>query len=66
MNNPSKKWHKPELIVISRSNPEEMVLAWCKGSQGDYYNSMVGGCALQETFFDNHWWCSDCRQGANS
>jgi hypothetical protein len=66
MDNLKKKWQKPELIVIARSNPEEMVLAWCKGIGGDYYNSLVGGCAEQQIFQDNHWWCSDCRQGANS
>lgn len=26
-----KKWDKPELIVLVRGKPEEMVLAQCKG-----------------------------------
>jgi len=27
-----KDWKKPELIILSRSNPEEAVLAFCKSS----------------------------------
>jgi hypothetical protein len=27
-----KKWSKPKLMVLARSNPEEMVLAGCKGN----------------------------------
>lgn len=26
----SKKWSRPELIVLARSNPEEAVLTFCK------------------------------------
>jgi hypothetical protein len=26
-----KQWQKPELIVLTRNNPEERVLAGCKG-----------------------------------
>ncbi len=28
---PKKQWQQPELVVLTRSNPEEMVLAACKG-----------------------------------
>ena len=27
------EWHKPELVVLVRSRPEEAVLRACKGSQ---------------------------------
>jgi hypothetical protein len=27
-----KKWTKPKLVVLARSNPEEMVLIPCKGN----------------------------------
>ena len=30
----SKKWHKPELIVLVRSNSEELVLTHCKTESG--------------------------------
>lgn len=26
-----KKWSKPKLVILARANPEEMVLALCKG-----------------------------------
>jgi hypothetical protein len=30
MSQKKKRWHRPELIVLVRSNPEEMVLINCK------------------------------------
>ena len=29
-----KPWKKPELITLTRSNPEESVLAFCKNAAG--------------------------------
>lgn len=33
-----KRWKKPELIIISRSNPEEYVLFACFGTRGPLGN----------------------------
>ena len=30
----TRTWHKPELVVLVRSNPEESVLNACKGTSG--------------------------------
>ncbi len=43
-----KTWEKPELIVLVRSNAEELVLTHCKTESG-------GGSALA---VDNHHGCS--------
>jgi hypothetical protein len=50
---PKKPWHKPELIVIIRSNPEENVLLGCKyedvssqGPSGHKCNNNGKGCHL--------------------
>jgi len=49
-----KEWQKPQLIVMTRSKPEESVLTYCKGGEitgaggsGCYYGgygSDVGYC----------------------
>ena len=34
MTTANKMWHKPEMIVLVRSNPEEAVLTPCKTTTG--------------------------------
>ncbi len=29
-----KKWNKPELIILARSRPEEVILSFCKTNVG--------------------------------
>lgn len=57
-----KTWEKPELIVLSRHNPEEAVLTTCK-----YYH--VGPAAEQnhndECFWDI-WVCNLCLSSSES
>jgi hypothetical protein len=50
-------WHPPELIVVTRGQPEEAVLAACKGSQ------VLDGpeAAFQRCFV----WGSACAGGCN-
>jgi hypothetical protein len=42
-----KKWEKPELLILVRNHPEEMILVVCKeeGSAIDTY-MVAGGCAF--------------------
>lgn len=48
MKNTSKSlWHKPEMIVLVRSNPEEAVLTGCKTATGG--GPQAGGSANQCT-----------------
>jgi hypothetical protein len=53
-----KKWQKPELVVLTRSNPEEVVLAACKtgASSGTGGPGYTQACCLQ---FMNCSICSD-------
>jgi hypothetical protein len=39
-----KTWSKPELIVLIRSNPEEMVLTTCKASSGSWVSGSFTNC----------------------
>lgn len=44
------KWMRPELLVLTRSNPEEMVLAVCKGDLTTLSPSKKNaGCKQQGT-----------------
>lgn len=38
-----KAWMEPELIVLTRSEPEEAVLTGCKGSWGNSTAGNAGG-----------------------
>ncbi len=40
----AKPWSKPELTVLTRNNPEEMVLADCKGSGNVLPVGVYGNC----------------------
>lgn len=55
---PQTRWVKPELIVLTRSKPEENILDSCKvfdqpGSSSDIYQAciseMMGDCGLNCT-----------------
>jgi hypothetical protein len=39
-----QSWVTPELIIISRSRPEEMVLRWCKSDKINQTSSIDEKC----------------------
>lgn len=43
----SKKWTSPELVVLTRSQPEEVVLGYCKAASTQYVGPVTayGSCA---------------------
>ncbi len=43
----TKKWTSPELVVLTRSQPEEVVLAYCKAASTQYVGPVTeyGSCA---------------------
>ncbi len=47
-----KKWSKPKLIVLARSNPEEMVLGGCKYT--GYTNARKGNQYCVPTHCDSN------------
>lgn len=42
--NGKKEWSRPELTVLTRNKPEEVVLASCKGETGSSLNSEDSSC----------------------
>lgn len=63
---PKKKWTTPQLIVLVRGKPEELVLADCRKATSSEVsmNSTAGGCALQAGT-PGDYFCWDC-SGRNS
>ena len=43
-----KEWSQPELLVMTRSNPEEAVLTNCKGNGGSTPGVDFSGCNIAE------------------
>jgi hypothetical protein len=50
-----KTWEKPQLIVLVRNMPEEVVLAACKGGASTDFGAADGDC----TIFPGCAGCSD-------
>jgi hypothetical protein len=53
-------WEKPELIILTRGNPEEVVLAYCKYRTGDNELGKNNSCNIEEGEDDTHQWCNSC------
>jgi hypothetical protein len=52
-----KKWHRPKLIVGTRSNNAESVLETCKGWTAQYtQNTSANGCGYRDAKWAC-WWC---------
>ena len=49
-----KSWEKPEVLVLTRSKPEEGVLSSCKGAQSPGPNATQATCIYNGAF------CGDC------
>lgn len=47
-----KKWQNPELIVLVRGKPEEMVLSTCKGEARGSLNDQASACNVGLTACD--------------
>jgi hypothetical protein len=62
MNKPTRRaWSRPELIVMVRSGPEEVVLSTCKtASGGTDYSGSKSGCNVIESN------CSSCKSESAS
>ena len=60
-----KEWEKPQLVVLTRSRPEEAVLGWCKqvglpgGGPGAGFVAVA--CFMESTYV-----CGDCSAYATS
>lgn len=57
-----KEWCEPELIVLVRSNPEEMILAACKV----YARPGPGGQNLRCNNYPPGLYCMDCSADVSS
>ena len=55
-----KQWVQPELIVLTRSKPEEAVLQGCKWSSGDHGSEpdLANEACIQYDFGGPCGWCS--------
>lgn len=60
-----KKWVEPQLLILTRNNPEEVVLNCCKhkGSSNTPYTSN-SGCYHHKSKTDST--CVECQTSANS
>ena len=60
-----KTWEKPQLVVLTRSEPEEAVLGWCKEVGAYPFGPMAGYIAfscIDVTAYD----CAECSAYAPS
>jgi hypothetical protein len=54
------KWNKPTLVILSRGNPEEMVLEFCKSVHGGQ-EGPSGGQNKCDTMGQGQDSCGSCR-----
>jgi len=43
-----KEWQKPQLLILTRGKPEEVILSACKGDVGSGPDDYQWACRLQD------------------